>query len=136
VKSDGYKCVGFIKVGSKALFVRNRSGNIVEMKPLCVLDFFVDASVQRGGHGKHLFDAMLAHQSVVPAKLAYDRPSPKLLGFLRKYFGLTRFVQQNNNYVVFDDFYTVDSQLCFNESKFGGLHGKTSASGWINAETD
>jgi alpha-tubulin N-acetyltransferase 1 len=42
------------------------------MKPLCVLDFFVDSSVQRGGHGKHLFDTMLQHQNAQPQKLAYD----------------------------------------------------------------
>lgn len=92
VKCEANRCIGFLKVGSKSLFVRNRSGTIVEMKPLCVLDFFVDASVQRGGHGKHLFDSMLSHQAIAPAKLAYDRPSPKLIGFLAKYFNLTKFV--------------------------------------------
>jgi hypothetical protein len=45
VRSDGNKCIGFLKVGHKKLFVRNRSGTIVEMKPLSVLDFFVDSSV-------------------------------------------------------------------------------------------
>jgi len=78
------------------------------MKPLCVLDFFVDSSVQRGGHGKHLFDTMLQHQNAQPQKLAYDWPSPKLMGFLSKYFGLVKFVQQNNNYVVFDDYFAYD----------------------------
>ncbi len=72
VKCEANRCIGFIKVGTKALFVRNRSGAIVEMKPLCVLDFFVDSSVQRGGHGKHLFDTMLQHQNAQPQKLAYD----------------------------------------------------------------
>jgi alpha-tubulin N-acetyltransferase 1 len=52
IRCEGNKCIGFIKVGDKKLFIRNRSGTIVEMKPICVLDFFVDASVQRGGHGK------------------------------------------------------------------------------------
>lgn len=104
----------------------------MEMKPLCVLDFFVDSSVQRGGHGKHLFDTMLAVEAVAPAKLAYDRPSPKLLSFLRKYFGLAKYVQQNNNYVVFDDYYSVESSLGFNDSQFGRIHGKTATSGWTN----
>jgi alpha-tubulin N-acetyltransferase 1 len=98
------------------------------MKPLCVLDFFVDPTVQRGGHGKHLFDIMLSHQSVVPQRLAYDRPSPKLMGFLAKYFNLTKYVQQNNNYVVFDDYYSTEPGS--NEKQ--PVHGRTQASGWNN----
>lgn len=89
--------------------MRDRGGDITEMKPLCVLDFYVDAGVQRGGHGKHLFDTMLAHCGVAPAKLAYDRPSPKLKAFLAKYFSLTRYVEQNNNYIVFDDYYATQA---------------------------
>ena len=53
------RCIGFLKVGYKQLFIRNRSGALIEMKPLCVLDFYVDNKVQRGGYGKLLFDAML-----------------------------------------------------------------------------
>merc|ERR1719269_479186 len=45
-------------------------------------------------------------ESVVPEKLAYDRPSPKLLGFLRKHFGLSRYVPQANNFVVFDAYFS------------------------------
>ena len=45
VKSEGNRCIGFLKVGYKKLFVRGRGGEIVEMKPLSVLDFFVDPSV-------------------------------------------------------------------------------------------
>ncbi len=48
---------------------------------------------------------MLATEKAVPKSLAYDRPSPKLLGFLRKHYGLTRYVPQNNNYVVYDDYF-------------------------------
>lgn len=76
------------------------------MKPLSVLDFFVDPSVQRGGHGRALFDIMLAYMNSKPALIAYDRPSHKLMGFLAKHFNLTSHVQQNNNYVVFDDYFT------------------------------
>jgi L-amino acid N-acyltransferase YncA len=32
------------------------------MKPVCVLDFYVDNKVQRGGYGKQLFDAMLEYE--------------------------------------------------------------------------
>ena len=52
------------------------------------------------------------------------------MGFLAKYFGLVKFVQQNNNYVVFDDYF----QSEFNESQFGKAVAKTSASGWANGE--
>ena len=78
---------------------------MVEMKPLSVLDFFVDPSVQRGGQGRKLFDIMLSYMNSEPAMIAYDRPSDKLMGFLAKHFNLRDHVKQNNNYVVFDDYY-------------------------------
>ena len=78
---------------------------MVEMKPLSVLDFYVDSTVQRGGYGRKLFDAMLAEMKSEPAVIAYDRPSSKLIGFLGKHFNLHNYVQQNNNYVVFDDYF-------------------------------
>ena len=84
---------------------------MVEMKPLSVLDFFVDPSVQRGGHGRKLFDIMLAYMGSEPAKIAYDRPSHKLMGFLAKHFRLTSFVPQNNNYVVFDDYFRTNDTM-------------------------
>jgi len=49
---------------------------------------------------------MLEYMNSEPARIAYDRPSHKLMGFLAKHFYLTRHVQQNNNYVVFDDYFT------------------------------
>ena len=48
---------------------------------------------------------MLTTEGIEPRKLAYDRPSPKLKAFLSKYYNLKNFVQQNNNYVVFDDYF-------------------------------
>lgn len=51
-----------MKVGYKKLFVRTRSSQLVEMNPLCVLDFYVSEKVQRGGFGKILFDAMLEYE--------------------------------------------------------------------------
>ena len=50
---------------------------------------------------------MLKYEKKLPTELAYDRPSPKLINFLKKYFGLTDFIQQNNNYVVFNDFFSL-----------------------------
>ncbi len=88
IKSDGNKCVGFLKIGFKKLFVRNRTGTILEINPLSVLDFYVHESVQRGGQGKQLFDLMIKTEAIETRKLAFDRPSPKLKGFLSKHFNL------------------------------------------------
>ena len=41
-----------------------------------------------------------------PRFLAIDRPSPKLLGFLRKHYSLTKVIHQVNNYVIFEGFFT------------------------------
>ena len=62
------------------------------MNPLSVLDFYVHESVQRGGHGKEIFERMLQNEGVVPKKLAYDRPSPKYKAFLAKHYNLKNFV--------------------------------------------
>lgn len=86
VRAEGNKCIGFIKCGVKKLFIRNTKGNIIEMKPICVLDFYVDTKIQRGGYGRKLFDAMLEFEKQPPARLAYDRPSPLLISFLAKHF--------------------------------------------------
>ena len=59
MKAEGNKAIGFIKTGRRTLFQRLFSGDIKEIKPLCVLDFYVHESVQRGGQGKQLFDLML-----------------------------------------------------------------------------
>lgn len=40
-----------------------------------------------------------------PALLAYDRPSPKLLSFLSKHFGLKEYFPQANKFVVYDQYF-------------------------------
>lgn len=57
-------------------------------------------------HGAVSLQHMLAAERVQPAQLAYDRPSPKLLAFLRKHYALTAHVPQPNNFVVFDAYFT------------------------------
>ena len=74
-----------------SLFVRTADGALREMRPTCVLDFYVHETCQRGGWGRRLFDAFLEAERVRPAKLAYDRPSPKLIAFLDKHFGLSSY---------------------------------------------
>ena len=105
IKAEQNKVLGFIKVGNKKLFLRDRNFNYHEINALCVLDFYVHESTQRRGIGKQLFDYMLKFEKKIPTELAYDRPSNKLLNFLNKYFGLNNYIQQSNNYVVFDDFF-------------------------------
>ena len=95
------KVVGLIKVGVRKLFVHRETGQIKEISPLCVLDFYVHESIQRGGYGKMIFEYMIKRENIHPAKMAYDRPSEKLIGFLAKHYGLKNYVPQNNNYVVF-----------------------------------
>ena len=109
IKAEQNKVLGFIKVGTKKLFLRDRNYNYHEVNTLCVLDFYVHESIQRRGVGKQLFDYMLEFEKKLPTELAYDRPSPKLLSFLKKYFGLNDFIQQTNNYVVFDEFFSLIS---------------------------
>ena len=75
----------------------------------------MEESRQREGWGKAVFDVMLGDLSStkfkgkdpahVASMLAYDRPSPKMLPFLSKKFGLNKFYQQSNNFVVFDEFW-------------------------------
>ena len=95
--------LGFVKVGVKHLFYMTPRGAYIELDPLCVLDFYVVETEQRKGLGIKLFNYMMKCEGgVVPKDLAYDRPSPKLLPFLRKHFGLVNFFDQPNRYVVFD----------------------------------
>jgi hypothetical protein len=48
---------------------------------------------------------MLSFENISAQSLAYDRPSPKLIGFLRKYFGLGSYISQNNNFVLFNEYF-------------------------------
>ena len=97
--------IGILKVGTRKLFIRDIQGQIKEINPLCVLDFYVHESCQRGGHGLAIFEEMLSKEGLQPEKLAYDRPSEKLISFLRKHYGLSQYVPQNNNFVVFNQYF-------------------------------
>ena len=43
--------VGMLKVGEKNLFVYDIQGQNHEMRPLCVLDFYIHEKQQRKGYG-------------------------------------------------------------------------------------
>ncbi|KAL0227349.1 hypothetical protein P9112_014673 [Eukaryota sp. TZLM1-RC] len=94
--------VGFLKSASRHLFLC-KEGVLTEVDPICCLDFYV--SKQRQGTGKLLFDGFLNYYCTTPQAVAYDRPSPKLLSFLQKYFALSQPIPQANAFTVFPDFW-------------------------------
>lgn len=120
---------GLLKVGTKNLYVFDPNGETQQVSAPCVLDFYVHESRQRAGHGKALFEAMLTQEHYDPSKLAIDRPSEKLVGFLRKHYGkllilyitvefslfkyfilgLSRTIPQMNNFVVYEGFFGTPS---------------------------
>lgn len=53
---------GYLKYGIKDLFFYKKNGIISQSSPICLLDFYVDESVQRGGIGISLFKKMLEVQ--------------------------------------------------------------------------
>ena len=70
-----------------------------------MLDFYVTERRQRTGCGKMLFEAMLRREEAQPRYLAIDRPSEKLISFLRKHYCLNTIIPQVNNYVIFSGFF-------------------------------
>lgn len=52
---------------------------------------------------------MLEYERMTPEQYAYDRPSPKLLGFLAKNYKLSNYSPQVNNFVIFNEYFTKKS---------------------------
>ncbi|XP_075164775.1 alpha-tubulin acetylase isoform X2 [Haematobia irritans] len=98
--------IGLLKVGTKDLYLFDETGQArkVENAP-CILDFYIHESRQRAGLGKDLFETMLADEKWTPVKCSVDRPSEKLLGFLKKHYGLVRSIPQANNFVLYEGFF-------------------------------
>jgi len=94
-----------LKIGKKKLFLFDGKGTQHEMFPMCILDFYIHESRQRKGAGKFLFEHMLVVENLPVHHFAIDRPSDKLIFFLRKHYGLTKIMPQVNNFVVFDGFF-------------------------------
>jgi len=63
-----------------------------------------------------MFEYMLSEEKVRPEKLAYDRPSPKLIGFLRKHYGLADYVSQSNNFVIFKQYFSSSKETVTDEN--------------------
>ena len=119
IKAQQNKVLGFIKVGTKKLYVRDRYYNYHNVSPLCVIDFYVHESCQRNGIGKQLFDYMVNFERKYPEELAYENPSNQLINFLQKHYNLVNFVEQNNNYIVYDEFFNhIQNNLTNDNSTF------------------
>ena len=103
-------CRGILKMGVKVLYLLTPAKVLKDFSPLSVLDFYVDQPAQRRGFGLFLFEHMLRHESpgsrIDPGSLAYDRPSPKLVAFLARHYGLTPPLEQANRFVIFDEFFS------------------------------
>jgi len=52
IKAERNQVCGILKVGKKNLFYYDGIGGVKELRPLCVLDFYVHESMQRKGVGK------------------------------------------------------------------------------------
>ena len=103
--------IGLIKMGIKNLFYRHLNGQIDELfNSICCLDFYIHYNAQRRGFGRVLFDYMLQYQSIKADQIAYDKPSHKLIAFLKKYYQLYDYIPQNNNFVIFNAYFSYNSK--------------------------
>lgn len=48
---------------------------------------------------------MIELENIYPEKIAYDRPSDKLIKFLAKHYHLRDYIPQNNNFVIFNEYF-------------------------------
>ena len=117
IKTDKNKVLGYVKVGPKRLFLRDRICNYHERKTLCVLDFYIYDTEQRSGLGREIFDYMLNYKNIEPGELAYDRPTLRFLSFLKRNYGLENFIAQENNFTIFDEFFESD-RIRSNETQY------------------
>ena len=117
IKADKNKVLGYIKVGPKKLFLRDRICNFHERKTLCVLDFYIYDTEQRKGLGKEIFDFMLNYKNIEPWELAYDSPTLRFLAFLKRNYGLENFITQENNFTIFDEFFQ-SNRIKSNETQY------------------
>jgi alpha-tubulin N-acetyltransferase 1 len=105
VSDDSRTALGFLKTGPRHLFLWDHAGEQHEIQPLCLLDFFVCPSQQRKGYGRRLVNRMLEEEELEMKQVPIDRPSRLCLAFMKKHFGLERYLPQANNFVVFEQFW-------------------------------
>lgn len=87
----------------------------------CVLDFYVHESRQRFGLGKEMYTHMLVSEGYKANQMAIDRPSEKLLAFLRKHYSLEHQIPQMNNFVIYDGFFEMNQDG--NNNNISALNG-------------
>ena len=102
--------MALLKLDLNKLFINREQEYFKEITPLWILDFYVSEKVQRQGYGKKIFEFMLSDAKISPSQCAYDKPSLKFLGFLKKYYNLANFIPQYNHFVVFDGIFSNFSQ--------------------------
>ena len=117
IKANKNKVLGYIKVGPKKLFLRDRICNYHERKTLCVLDFYIYDTEQRSTLGREIFDFMLNYKNIEPGELAYDRPTLRFLSFLKRNYGLENYINQENNFTIFEEFFESD-RIKNNETQY------------------
>ena len=99
------RILGYLKYGLKNLYFYRKNGQVEERMSVSLLDFYVSEAFQRNGLGLMLFEHFLTLTNTShPCKVAYDRPSPKLLSFLSKHFSLTNPDAQPNRYTIYEGF--------------------------------
>lgn len=101
----GGTVLGLLKVGFKQLFLRDGHGRLCQVRPLCLLDFYVHQSRQRKGNGRRLFDRMTQTEKIAANQIAIDQPSEKMLAFMERHFNLTHPLPQSNHFAVFPGFF-------------------------------
>lgn len=100
------RVIGLLKYGYKDLYCYTPKGQMKQMThTLSLLDFFVIEEVQRHGIGKQLFDWFLLQTNILPQRIAYDRPSPKLFPFLSRHYQLQGGDIQPNRFAIFPGFF-------------------------------
>ncbi|XP_075556503.1 alpha-tubulin N-acetyltransferase 1-like isoform X2 [Dermacentor variabilis] len=103
----GGAVLGLLKVGFKQLFLRDGHSRLCQVRPLCLLDFYVQQSRQRQGYGRRLFDRMAQTEQIAANQLAIDQPSEKMLAFMERHFSLAQPLPQSNHFAVFPGFFQV-----------------------------
>jgi len=128
---SGNRCLGILKGGEKHLFMLDSANQTQEMDALCCLDFYTHESMQRRGVGITLFRAMEQHYGIRAEGWAFDKPSPKLLGFLRKHYGISGMRPQTNNFLMHASAITAWGNVfrqCFRRSAVLGGHSQSALS--------
>jgi len=117
IKANENQVLGFIKVGNKRLYLHDNKFNYVECNPLIVFDFYVYEDIRNKGIGLEIFNEMLKFEKKKVEEIAYENASKNLIGFLYKNFGLKDYINQNNGYIVYEEFFNnIDDNLAYDNS--------------------